>query len=842
VPLASDSVSRTSAGSDSVTVSISDPNYHSASGTATIAIAKADATVSVAGGTWTYDAASHGASGSVTGVAGDVGAAGSSLNLGDSFTNVPGGTAHWVFTGGTNYEDESGDVAIAITKADATIVVSGYSVTYDGNAHTATGTAKGVGGVDLSAGLTLGGTTHTNAGDYPNDAWSFAGGTNYNNASGTVHDSIAKANVAITAKDASKTYGQTLTFAGTEFTASGLVNGDTVTSVSLTSAGAAATALVGSYPIVPTNAVGTGLGNYTITYRNGTLTVAALPGSVFVLNGSVSGALTVSGNARLATGGNLIVDSSSPSALSASGKAAVSATSIQIVGAFQKSGNATLSTPLATGAAYVSDPLATLAAPTLTGLTNYGSVNVAGNSAPAPLNPGIYTSIKASGNAILRLQPGVYVIAGGGISVTGNASVSVLPINDPNFRPSPVTGNGVLIYNAGSNVLGGSGTPSYGGITLSGNGTVSLPAPPLGTYAGILIFQARDNTRAMSLSGNATTGITGTIYAPAALLSLSGNAQLRTQVTLVVNQLQVSGNGSSALATDGLAPGLGATAGELLAGDLFLYVDNADGALTTDALARLDEAIANLDVLLAAYNVVITETADRDLANLVLDVGTNSAAGGYTDNVLGCFTNSGEIMLIQGWNWYAGADPAAIAAGQYDFQTIVTHELGHALGLGHSADPTSTMYASLATGAARRTLTAEDLRIGGGTEPTADALRAAGFFAPDAGSFLVGSPVQDAARRPGEGSVTGVGTGLAPLLVNPAYTLPDRGVRDESLRDDNLGTVRVGSDRLGWVPRHRQNLAPRLLEEDQFDPKSVRPLAAVDSVFAELGHDEPASG
>ena len=209
----------------------------------------------------------------------------------------------------------------------------------------------------------------------------------------------------------------------------------------------------------------------------------------------------------------------------------------------------------------------------------------------------------------------------------------------------------------------------------------------------------------MSISGNASTGITGTIYAPAALLAMSGNAQLRNQVTLVVDRLQVSGNGSSALTTDGVGTGTGITAGELLAGDLFLYVDNPDGSFSADDLARLDETIANLDVLLATYNVTITEISDRSLANLVLDIGTTSAAGGYADGVLGCFTNTGEITLIQGWNWYAGADPAAIGAGQYDFQTIVTHELGHALGLGHSTDAGSVMYATLDTGAVRRTMT-----------------------------------------------------------------------------------------------------------------------------------------
>ena len=81
--------------------------------------------------------------------------------------------------------------------------------------------------------------------------------------------------LSITANNRTKTYGDAVVFAGTEFSASGLVNTDAVTSVTLTSAGAAATATVAGsqYDIVATAAVGTGLGNYSISYAVGKLTV-----------------------------------------------------------------------------------------------------------------------------------------------------------------------------------------------------------------------------------------------------------------------------------------------------------------------------------------------------------------------------------------------------------------------------------------------------------------------------------------------------------------------------------------------------------------------------------------
>lgn len=92
---------------------------------------------------------------------------------------------------------------------------------------------------------------------------------------------VCRRPLVITAADLTKTYGDPYEFAGTEFDVQGLVGGDLVSSVTLSSDGAPASAKPGSYPIVPRDAVGIGLDNYDITYKEGTLTVKAPPVACF---------------------------------------------------------------------------------------------------------------------------------------------------------------------------------------------------------------------------------------------------------------------------------------------------------------------------------------------------------------------------------------------------------------------------------------------------------------------------------------------------------------------------------------------------------------------------------
>ena len=75
---------------------------------------------------------------------------------------------------------------------------------------------------------------------------------------------------------------------------------------------------------------------------------------------------------------------------------------------------------------------------------------------------------------------------------------------------------------------------------MSGNGNISLTPATTGTYAGILIFQSRDNTKVLTLSGNGIVMPGGLIYAPKAALAISGNGQFKG--SLIVDTVNISGN------------------------------------------------------------------------------------------------------------------------------------------------------------------------------------------------------------------------------------------------------------------------------------------------------------
>ena len=100
------------------------------------------------------------------------------------------------------------------------------------------------------------------------------------NASAAATANITPIALTITANNAAKTYGSTLNFAGTEFSSTGLIAGETIGTVNLASTGAASGAIVaGPYAITASGGAGGSflLSNYTPTYVNGSLTLNRAP-------------------------------------------------------------------------------------------------------------------------------------------------------------------------------------------------------------------------------------------------------------------------------------------------------------------------------------------------------------------------------------------------------------------------------------------------------------------------------------------------------------------------------------------------------------------------------------
>ncbi len=179
-------------------------------------------------------------------------------------------------SGLANYTITYADGTLTVDPAALTVAANAARKTY-GDSATLTGyTATGLKNSDSvsSVGLTSTGTAATaGVGSYGISA-SSAQGSGLSNYTITYADgtlTVDPAALTVAANAARKTYGDSASLS--DFTATGLKNGDSVSSVGLTSTGTAVTAGIGSYAIAASSALGSGLSNYTITYADGTLTV-----------------------------------------------------------------------------------------------------------------------------------------------------------------------------------------------------------------------------------------------------------------------------------------------------------------------------------------------------------------------------------------------------------------------------------------------------------------------------------------------------------------------------------------------------------------------------------------
>jgi hypothetical protein len=370
--------------------------------------------------------------------------------------------------------------------------------------------------------------------------------------------------------------------------------------------------------------------------------------------------------------------------------------------------------------------------------------------------------------------------------------------------------NSSLAFGAGRTVPIKFQLTDYNGAYITSLSAIEslLVAGPSGTIAltGSLRYDPTSNQYVVNWQ---TKGLPVGTYTIA--LALADGTTYQKVLTL-----NASGSGANAQAVNGSDTSGGGTADTLLAGDLAMFINDPSGDFTPDELARIQDAINAWDAVLSPYSVTINEISDPTLANIVIDAGTTSACGGAANGVLGCYNEpNAEITMIQGWNWYAGSDPSQIGPGQYDFETTVLHELGHALGLGGSTDPGSPMFETLAPGTTHRIVSTQDLNI---PDPPdgADPLSALGFAkatlpaAPLAVSITAAVPVASAPLTvfvmvP----VTGVASpASAPSPASGSHgVLPAIGARPIQ----RLSTITAVGTRASWIDRTiDENRAPGL--------------------------------
>jgi hypothetical protein len=274
---------------------------------------------------------------------------------------------------------------------------------------------------------------------------------------------------------------------------------------------------------------GQGTLNSVVVRGVGGTAPAGLAYALMVLNSNENAALKISGQGSLSvTGAGIQVNSSSCPAVQVSGSGSILAPSTEVVGCVQQSGSGTVTPPATIGVQSDPDPFAGLAGPSTTGLPVYGPTSI-GDDGTYTLQPGVYSEgIQFSGNGIVYLMPGVYILKEKGLQVSGNGELRV--------HGSAAPEQGVLLYNTIKGYP--ASTPdSCDKIQFSGNGVIELRASSLSSdpWKGMLIFQDRRCTKEMQISGNGGFhDVTGTIYLPQAPLQISGNgtfdANYHTQI------------------------------------------------------------------------------------------------------------------------------------------------------------------------------------------------------------------------------------------------------------------------------------------------------------------------
>ena len=215
-------------------------------------------------------------------------------------------------------------------------------------------------------------------------------------------------------------------------------------------------------------------------------------------------------------------NSTSTTSIDATGSGTTTASRICAVGGVD-GGNYTLNPQAEVNCPPVQDPLAQWVPPAVDSTCQVVS------DFSQPLNPGVYCDISASGGTRVVLNPGIYVIKGGQLKITGGASVEG-------------QGVGILLTGAGS------------GVDLGGSSVVRLSAPLDGPMAGLVFAAGRTEPVVFSrIRGDTELFLEGAVYLPTHDLEFAGGPAVSAppaSTVLIARTLQFVGTSAIELRTN----------------------------------------------------------------------------------------------------------------------------------------------------------------------------------------------------------------------------------------------------------------------------------------------------
>ena len=246
---------------------------------------------------------------------------------------------------------------------------------------------------------------------------------------------------------------------------------------------------------------------------------------VFSLDPTASGGIEIENGANLNTNCGVVINSDNNSALdlNSSGDLNASPSPVTIRGGYSAGGGASVTPTPQTGGAGVLNPLASVTMPTVGACDYTGLFVVTGTMT---LNPGVYCGgINVSnGSATANLNPGTYIMAGGGLTVETSGVIN---------------GTGVTLINTtGSYAF----KPFYFGLGCK----AKLSAPTSGNFKGILMFQdpsapsTPNNIFACAATSNPE--LTGALYFPNSTFEFGGSdANTQVMGSVIANKVLIGG-------------------------------------------------------------------------------------------------------------------------------------------------------------------------------------------------------------------------------------------------------------------------------------------------------------